>query len=216
MLSVDAGVAKGRRNAFSVVQAWRFGADRFHLIDQFRAQCDLSDLIDAVRRFRRNYKPVAILIERAANGHALISELCRKFPKLGKLIRAIDPDGRSKSARLRMHAETIVAKRIRLVADTSWHDDYVAEFIKFPHGKFTDQVDATTQFLDHAGDFVAVKQSPPTAMAVSATSSGQSRTIFHSIGGERGGIAGTRSDGRPLTGRPSTPSLPSFKVRFRR
>ena len=40
---------------------------------------------------------------------------------------AIDPDGRSKSARLRVHAETIMAKRIYLPAGASWRDDFEPE-----------------------------------------------------------------------------------------
>ena len=144
VLSVDAGVTKRATSAFSVIEAWRLSADRYYLIDLFREQCDYSDLRREVRRFYNRYRPVAILIERAANGHALISELSRKYKQLAKLVIPIDPDGRSKSARLRVHAETIIAKRIYLPADVSWRNDFVAEFVEFPHGKFTDQVDATT------------------------------------------------------------------------
>ena len=75
VLSVDAGVTKRATSAFSVIEAWRLGADRYYLIDLFREQCDYSDLRREVRRFYNRYRPVAILIERAANGHALISEL---------------------------------------------------------------------------------------------------------------------------------------------
>ena len=100
--------------------------------------------------FRKIYRPVAILIERAANGHALISDLIRKFPHL---VRPIEPDGRSKSARLLAHADTILSKRVYLPALAPWRDAFVQEFCSFPKGKFTDQVDATTQLLDHAGEF---------------------------------------------------------------
>jgi predicted phage terminase large subunit-like protein len=154
VLSVDAGMTKGRNSAFSVIQAWRVMSDRYHLIDQFREQCDYRTLRDALHRFRKRYRPAAILIERAANGNALISELSRKYRHL---IMPIKPDGRSKSARLLVHAETIIAKRIHLPADEPWRDDFVAEFVDFPRGQFTDQVDATTQFLDHASDLAKLK-----------------------------------------------------------
>lgn len=213
VLSVDAGMTNKRRSAFSVVQAWRVGADRNHLVDQFREQCDYFDLFKAVRRFRKLYHPVAILIERAANGYALIPDLRRRSSKLHKLIIPIDPDGRSKSARLRAHAETIIARSIYLPADASWRDDFISEIVEFPHGRFSDQVDAMTQFLDHAGEFVGLKASPQAGLAVlSLHSRIQRPQISPSDGGGRGLIAGTQSDGRPLTGRRSMPSLPSFKV----
>ncbi len=200
--SVDAGMAGGRKSAVRVIQAWRVGADRYYLIDQFREQCEYSDQLDELRRFRKLYKPVAILIERAANGHALISDLKRKFRKLHKLVIPVNPDGRSKSARLRVHAETIIAKRIQLPADVSWRDAYVAEFVEFPHCKSTDQVDATTQFLDHAPKFVGLEPSPQGGLIVSALNSrGQMRVTLPSGDRTPGGVVGTHSDGRPFTGR---------------
>ena len=210
VLSVDAGMTKGRKNAFSVIQAWRVTADRYYLLDLFREQCEYSELRDALRRFRKRYRPAAILIERAANGNALISELSRKC---GHLVKPIDPDGRSKSARLRVHAETIIAKRIYLPTEVSWRDDFVAEFVEFPHGKFADQVDATTQFLDHAGELANLKARPQAGGAVLVRNSSAQRMTPSSvwsgissngqpssIGSERGLVAGRRSDGRPITG----------------
>ena len=217
VLSVDAGVKKRATSAFSVIEAWRLGADRYYLIDLFREQCDYSDLFHEVRRFHKKYRPVAILIERAANGHALISELSRKYKQLAKLVVPIDPDGRSKSTRLRVHAATIIAKRIHLPADVSWRDDFVTEFVEFPHGKFTDQVDATTQFLDRAGEFVCLKTSRPAGLAsLGLNSSGQTRVILPPIRSEPGRGVGTHSDGRPFTGGRSNVPFPSIngKVRY--
>jgi predicted phage terminase large subunit-like protein len=216
VLSVDAGVAGRPRSAFSVIQAWRLGADRYYLLDLFREQCDYADLLDNVRRFRKVYRPVAILIERAANGHALISDLRRRYPKLGKLVIPVDPDGRSKSARLRVHVETIIAKRIHLPADVSWRDDFVDEFVEFPHGEFSDQVDATTQFLDHVGKLAGLTTSPRAGMASGVmNSAGQMRTISPSIAREPGRGAGVHSDGRPFTSRRSSVTFLPLKMKVR-
>jgi len=198
VLSVDPGVASGRKSAFSVIQAWRVGADRYYLIDQFREQCEFSDLIETLHRLRKRYKPVAIIIERAANGHALISQLGRKFPKLAKLVIPVDPDGRSKSARLRVHAGTIIEGRIHLPADEPWRDDFVAEFVKFPGGKFTDQIDATTQFLDHAAELAKLKPTPQGGNAILArNSSAQSRKLPFPFGSAHGNSGNGQS---PLSG----------------
>ena len=207
VLSVDAGMSNRRGSAFSVVQAWCVGADRHYLFDQFREQCDFAYLRDVIRRFRRRYRPSGILIERAANGPALISDLTRRF---GELIIPVDPDGRSKSARLRLHARTIIAKRLYLPADAAWRAAFISEFVDFPNSKFTDQVDATTQLLDHAEKFARLEPTPPAGLAAFVNSRGQSRTIQSSHGSNAGIAAGVCGDGRPITGRPS--SGPVFKI----
>ena len=217
VLSVDAGVTKRATSAFSVIEAWRLGADRYYLIDLFREQCDYSELRREVRRFYNRYRPVAILIERAANGHALISDLNSKYKQLAKLVIPIDPDGRSKSARLRVHAEAIVAKRIHLPADAPWRDDFVTEFIEFPHGKYTDQVDATTQFLDRAPELARLTaRRPPGIASLGLNSGGRTRTMTPLVGGEPGRIVGTHSDGRPFTGGRSNVPYPSIIVKVQR
>jgi predicted phage terminase large subunit-like protein len=216
VLSVDAGLTKRATSAFSVIEAWRLSADRYYLIDLFREQCDYSELRHEVRRFCKMFRPVAILIERAANGHALISELSRKYKQLAKLVVPINPDGRSKSARLRVHAETIIAKRIHLPADASWRHDFVTEFIEFPHGEFTDQVDATTQFLDHAGELARLTTNRPAGLAsLGLNSSGQTRVILPPIRSEPGHAVGTHSDGLPFTSGRSNVPFRSIKVKVR-
>jgi predicted phage terminase large subunit-like protein len=198
VLSVDPGITNRQRSAYSVIQAWCLPGDQYYLLDEFREQCDFTDLRHNLRRFRKIYRPTAILIERAANGHALISDLSRKYSNL----MPIDPDGRSKSARLRAHAETIIAKRIHLPADASWRDAFIAEFVEFPHGAFTDQVDATTQFLDHADEFAGLEPNHQAGLAASVTSGGRTRTISSSNGRERGLAAAVDANGRPRTSRP--------------
>ena len=76
VLSVDAGMTKGNKSAFSVVQAWRLSR-RSLLSVRFISRTMRVFRTCAVRsdRFRKRYRPAAILIERAANGNALISDL---------------------------------------------------------------------------------------------------------------------------------------------
>ena len=61
----------------------------------------------AIRSWR--YRPSAILVEGAANGHALMSVLKRNR----KLVHEITANG-SKTARLRPHIETILSRQILL------------------------------------------------------------------------------------------------------
>jgi predicted phage terminase large subunit-like protein len=144
VLSVDAGLTKGSRNAFSVVQVWcRVGEDHF-LVDQWRDQCDFEELRSQVFRYILHYRPSAVLVEGAANGHALISAIKKSHHR--RLVHEITPAG-SKAARLRPHVETILARRIFLPEHAAWRAGFVAEFVGFPHGPFNDQVDATAQYL---------------------------------------------------------------------
>ena len=157
VLSVDAGTSNRPRGAYSVIQAWCAYADHYFLLSQFRQQCGLAELQDEVRRFRRIYRPVVIFIERAANGYGLISLLSRKY---GDVVIPVDVDGRSKSARLRVHAQKIIDCRICIPADEEWTERFIEELVEFPDGKHTDQVDAMTQYLDRAAEFAGLTSMP--------------------------------------------------------
>ena len=200
VLSVDPGMSHRQRSAYSVIQVWCVASGAYFLLDQFREQVDFVGLRDAVRLYRKRFRPVAILIERAANGHALISELARKYREL----LPIDVPRRSKSARFRVHADTIIAQRIRLPENAPWRTGFVQEFCEFPKGMFTDQVDAATQFLDHAGKFADLAPTPRAGIAVAVYGRGYTAAITPSSGGERGRFAGVDGYGRPITNRQAT------------
>jgi predicted phage terminase large subunit-like protein len=172
VMSVDASMTSGPRNSFNVIQIWCPVADRYFLVDQWRSQSDFEELRHHVLRNFRHFRPSAILIEKAANGHALISMM---KPKYRKLIHEVTPRG-SKTARLRKHIDTIVAKRISIPKDADWHAEFVAEFVKFPHGEFTDQVDATTQFLDWVAEHPRLEKPPQPAVCYGVNSQGQPLT----------------------------------------
>ena len=123
-------------------------------------------------RYFRRYRPSAVLVEKAANGHALISVMKRVHRKL---IHEIIPKG-SKTARLRRNIDTILGHRILLPENAPWRDDFVAEFVKFPHGDFTDQIDATTQFLDWIRTHPRLERPPQPGLCAGVNSKGQSLT----------------------------------------
>lgn len=193
VLSIDPGVSDRVTSAHSVVQAWCLASDRYLLIDQFRGQVGFAILRDQVRHFRKRYRPIAILIERAANGHALISEFTRQYPGL---IKAVDPAGRSKVARLLTHASCIGSRRVWLPASAPWRDEFVREFCEFPQSEFSDQVDATTQLLEHAEEFRGMPFSAG-QRAAAAVASGRAVSLAPFQGQKPGIAVGTRY-GRPI------------------
>jgi hypothetical protein len=99
------------------------------------------------------------------------------------------------------HADLIIGKRIWLPAGAEWRDDFINEFVEFPNGKFTDQVDATTQFLDHAAEFAALEPTPPAGVAAVVTGTGQTKTTTPPTAHnrERGVAAAVRGNGQPIT-----------------
>ena len=167
-MSVDAGMKPGKRNSFSTIQIWLPVGGVHYLVDQWRKQCEFEELRREVLRDFRRYRPIAILIERAANGHALISMMKGKHENL---IHEIIPKG-SKTSRLRGHIDTILARRILLPRNAAWRDEFVAECVKFPHGEFTDQIDAMTQYLDFMQSQTDLTLPPPPCLGVAVNSRG--------------------------------------------
>jgi predicted phage terminase large subunit-like protein len=169
VMSVDASMSPGLRNSFSVIEVWCPAGDDHYLLDQWREQCDFRELQHQVLRFFRRCRPSAILVEGAANGHALISVMKRKHHRL---IQEINPKG-SKTARLRRHVESILGQRVILPKDARWRAEFVSEFVQFPYSDFTDQVDATTQYLDWISGHPKLEPLPQPALAACVNSAGQ-------------------------------------------
>jgi predicted phage terminase large subunit-like protein len=173
LLSVDPGQRGGPTNSYSVIQAWRPVEGDHFLLDQWREQCGYEMLRERYWYFVRHFRPSVALIEATANGTALISNARRK-----RFVRVveIEPDNRSKAARLLAHVPLIRQHHIHLPAYAPWRADYIKEFVEFPSGPFDDQIDATTQYLD----WIAVNPLPD-------------------LPPKRAIIAGIRSDGLPLS-----------------
>ncbi len=147
VVSVDPGQSDRASASYSVIQAWvQIEGNNHLLLDQWREQCGSEELQSTFWRFVRRYRPAACLIEDTANGSALIDKIRRK--KWLKVIPVI-PDGRSKTARLVAHIDTIKTGHIQLPGLATWREAYIAEFLEFPRGRNDDQVDATTQYLDY-------------------------------------------------------------------
>lgn len=159
VISIDAAQRDGLSNSYNVIQVWGETNKTYHLITQFREQCSFSDFEAAARRLIRFHRPAAILIENAANGVALISRLQKTLKHQN--IKAVEPTG-SKAERLNRHRATVRHGVISLPARADWLESYIDEFIKFPAG-YSDQVDATTQYLDFMFTKPKLETPPPRA-----------------------------------------------------
>ena len=103
--------------------------------------------MSAIKAQAVRHNPQAVLVEAAANGHAVIQMMKKKLPN----ILPIKPD-KSKIARASGAAPMIEAGSVHLPPDAHWLHFVVDQFAKFPIGKNDDCVDAITQGLNWLRD----------------------------------------------------------------
>ena len=132
--------------SYVVGQVWgKKDADKY-LLDQLRARIDFTATLQAIRSLSAKWPQARLkLIEKKANGPAVIATLKREIPG----IVPVNPQG-SKEARLYAVSPDIEAGNV-YIPDPSiatWVHDYVEELSVFPNGVNDDQVDATSQALD--------------------------------------------------------------------
>ena len=146
--SVDPGTDEGERRSFSAAQVWASNGCDLFFVEQFRMRCDFENLVRAVRKLAKQYNGAPILIEKTANGPALLSQLRKNQRRHAFAIVPHD----SKSTRFRRHIEKIVGGHIRIPKDAPFRQSFVEELVQFPHARHDDQVDAFTQLLDWLED----------------------------------------------------------------
>jgi len=148
---------RNRSNLWTYRGLNSFGADRNELLASHPTVKPVLMIADAIRDVTK------------CNGHALISALKSKHHRL---VHEIIPEG-SKTARLRRHIESILGQRIILPKDARWRAEFVSEFVQFPYSDFTDQVDATTQYLDWISGQPKLEPLPQPALNACVNSAGQ-------------------------------------------
>lgn len=157
VVSIDTAQRHNSASSFNVIQVWRQTRDTFHLVNQFRERCDFANLERAAKQLISRHRPSAVLIENAAQGPALLSRLTAKFDKVDFI--PVEPIG-SKIDRLQRHRAAI--RKGKIFLPRNWKDafDYIYELVDFPSGP-SDQVDATTQYLDFMASKPILRQHVP-------------------------------------------------------
>jgi len=132
---------------YSVCTTWGSHDNRYYLLDVFRRRLNYPDLKRKVQGLARRDRPNKILIEDKASGTQLIQDL--KADGVNAVTAYQPPSGTDKI--MRLHAQTAVFEngQVWLPHRASWLADYVNELTSFPGSRYDDQVDSTTQALDH-------------------------------------------------------------------
>jgi len=149
-LSVDAAFKNLETSDFVVAQVWGRLHSNHYLIDQIRNKLTFTETLTALRSLVAKYpKYNELLIEEKANGAAVIDTLRNE---LHSLIAIVPKE--SKIARLNAVSPMIEAGNLWVPNPKlyPWVDDFIQEIITFPKGKFDDQVDAMTQYLNRVRD----------------------------------------------------------------
>lgn len=170
VLSVDAtfGSTKTTASNVGLLAAGCQGARRLIFGDRTKAMTYL-DTEAAIVEMIIEYRPERVLIEKKANGAAIIEAIEKKIADGdivdadGKAIittlEAIEPknDGGSKEGRAAAAMPTFDAGLVMLLDGAAWCDDLVSEVCAFPNGKRDDRVDALTQFLNFFAEAVSME-----------------------------------------------------------
>jgi len=155
MMSVDCAfkdTAKGSRVA---IQLWAIiGPDRY-LVDRDTDTMDFNVTLTGIRTMHGKWVSrvshvAGVLVEDKANGPAVVATLTREIPG----VIEVTPEG-GKEARAHACLPTIEAGNVYLPEPSTapWVHDYIHEFSMFPNGAHDDDVDATTQLLNHLAGY---------------------------------------------------------------
>lgn len=146
---VDLTFKPGESSDYTVVECWGRNGTDIYLIDQIRDRMGFSDQLEAIRTMKaRHPDAIAIEIEEAANGAAVIQTLTQEF--MGVI--PVKPRT-SKEARLHVVSPLWKAQNVWLPHPSiaPWVEVNKLEYLGFPSAKHDDCVDVMTMALTRLG-----------------------------------------------------------------
>jgi predicted phage terminase large subunit-like protein len=128
---------------YSVCTTWGIKQKKCYLLNVMRRRLEYPQLKRSVIEQAQLYSPKVILIEDKSSGTPLIQELNSVLPGVARYSPKMEKV-------MRMHAVTgcIENGLVYLPEKAPWLADYLHELVTFPKGKYDDQADSTSQFLD--------------------------------------------------------------------
>ena len=145
--SWDTANKAGELNDYSVCTTWGVYEKKYYLLNVLRRRLNYPELKRMAIDLAQAWNAQNVLIEDKASGTQLIQELEHE---LYSTVTAYKPTpGTDKIMRLHAATDLFESGRVLLPKDAPWLADYIQEITGFPGTKFDDQVDSTTQALDH-------------------------------------------------------------------
>lgn len=147
--SWDTAMKAGELNDYSVGTTWLVRGKDYYLMDVFRIKALFPELKHAVINYARRFGIDTLLIEDKGSGTALIDLLIAEDPPgVPRPIRR-EPKA-DKITRMSTQTNVIEQERVYLPEDAPWLAALRIEMLQFPHGRYDDQVDSVSQFLEWA------------------------------------------------------------------
>lgn len=141
VLSWDLAFTGDQGSDYVAGQAWGKRGDDYFLLDRVHGHYSFTETCEEVLKLAARWPQArTTLVERAANGAALIDQLGRRLP-----LTAVIPRG-SKEIRA-MACQPLVDKGHVKALGQVWDSSLYNELDEFPSGAHDDQVDAMTQAL---------------------------------------------------------------------
>ena len=119
----------------------------YYLVDVFRGRLEYPDLRRKVITLAAKHDARTILIENAGLGMALLQDLWRDPPQGMTRPLGQKPEG-SKTERMVAQSAKIEAGHVHLPTNADWLGTFLLELLAFPAGRYDDQVDSVSQFLN--------------------------------------------------------------------
>jgi predicted phage terminase large subunit-like protein len=139
VIALDASYKAGDSSDFAVIQAWGAVDDDRFLLEQWRRQAGFVDTLAALRGFRDRHPAARVLVEAAANGHAVIDQLERE---LGRGVVEPVPTTGGKAAKWAAASPICERGAVVLPENAPWLDDWLEEVTRVPSADHDDQADA--------------------------------------------------------------------------
>ena len=124
-------------------------SNHYYLVHVLREKLLYLDLKKKVIDHARAYQADVVIVENKSSGMALIDDL-RRSGEIPTLV-SFDPE-KDKVTRMATQSAKIEAHQVYLPANAPWLDEFRAELLQFPKGRYNDQVDSLSQFLAWIGN----------------------------------------------------------------
>ncbi|WP_189553089.1 phage terminase large subunit [Mesorhizobium sp. M8A.F.Ca.ET.021.01.1.1] len=148
VVSVDTAETVSTRADRSAIQVWILGSDHRHYLAYAKAaKFEFPALVEAIELIATNWGADVILIETKGAGHQY--EQARRGLAPCPII-GFNPGRMEKSMRFDGTMVQWQSGNVVVPERADWLADYIDELLKFPSGRYDDNVDASSQYLHWA------------------------------------------------------------------
>jgi predicted phage terminase large subunit-like protein len=144
--SWDTASSENIGSDYSVCVTALVRGNNVYILHVYRSRIDFPKLVAKAKQLAREWKPTALLIEKAASGEQLIATLRNEQPT-GVPSPIAMPTTTDKKTRLAGQSVRIEAGNLFLPEDANWLGEFEHELLGFPKAKHDDQVDALVHLL---------------------------------------------------------------------